>query len=108
MRSVRGRRRSLLAALGVLTAGALTLGACATADAPAAIEVTETTAGGAVTTTPSAGAAAPSGDSSSSPADPSGANTAVLDIAAPLVGGGQLNLSTLSDRPVLLWFWAPF
>lgn len=33
---------------------------------------------------------------------------AILQISAPLVGGGELDLATIGDRPVLLWFWAPF
>lgn len=33
---------------------------------------------------------------------------AVLRFSAPLVGGGDIELSTLAGRPVLLWFWAPW
>ncbi len=36
------------------------------------------------------------------------ANAAKLDQTVALVGGGELDLGTLTDRPVLLWFWAPF
>jgi hypothetical protein len=25
-----------------------------------------------------------------------------------LVGGGQLDLAAYMDKPLLLWFWAPF
>ncbi len=31
-----------------------------------------------------------------------------LKFAAPLVGGGDIELTTLAGRPVLLWFWAPW
>ena len=31
-----------------------------------------------------------------------------LEFAAPLVGGGEIELTTLAGRPVLLWFWAPW
>ncbi len=31
-----------------------------------------------------------------------------LKFSAPLVGGGDIELSTLAGRPVLLWFWAPW
>lgn len=33
----------------------------------------------------------------------------ILQIAAPLIGGGgEFDLATVGDRPVLLWFWSPF
>ena len=31
-----------------------------------------------------------------------------LQLSAPLVGGGDIELTTLAGRPVLLWFWAPW
>ncbi len=31
-----------------------------------------------------------------------------LKFSAPLVGGGEIELTTLAGRPVLLWFWAPW
>jgi hypothetical protein len=31
-----------------------------------------------------------------------------LRFRAPLVGGGEIDVSTLADRPVVLWFWAPY
>jgi hypothetical protein len=31
-----------------------------------------------------------------------------LRFTAPLVGGGELDLATLADKPVLMWFWAPY
>ena len=31
-----------------------------------------------------------------------------LQFAAPLIGGGDIELTTLAGRPVLLWFWAPW
>ncbi len=33
---------------------------------------------------------------------------AALQFSAPLVGGGDIELTTLAGRPVLLWFWAPW
>jgi hypothetical protein len=33
---------------------------------------------------------------------------AALRFRAPLVGGGEVDMSTLADRPVVLWFWAPY
>jgi hypothetical protein len=32
----------------------------------------------------------------------------ILRFSAPVVGGGELDLAAYGDRPVLLWFWAPF
>lgn len=32
----------------------------------------------------------------------------ILQVSAPLIGGGELDLATVADRPVLLWFWSPF
>jgi hypothetical protein len=31
-----------------------------------------------------------------------------LRFRAPLVGGGEIDMSMLADRPVVLWFWAPY
>lgn len=33
---------------------------------------------------------------------------AALDITAPLLGGGEIELGQYAGRPVLLWFWAPW
>ncbi|TVR22199.1 MAG: hypothetical protein EA389_13855 [Ilumatobacter sp.] len=32
----------------------------------------------------------------------------ILRFSSPVVGGGELDLAAFGDRPVLLWFWAPF
>lgn len=45
------------------------------------------------------------GDSSDAPA---GNAPAALQFTAPLVGGGQIDMSELGEQPVLLWFWAPW
>lgn len=31
-----------------------------------------------------------------------------LRFSAPIVGGDDLDLATLGDRPVVFWFWSPF
>ena len=31
-----------------------------------------------------------------------------LRFAAPLVGGGEVDLAGYAGQPVLLWFWAPY
>jgi hypothetical protein len=43
------------------------------------------------------------------PTDPDGpgVSNALLDVVAPLVGGGSIDLSGYSGRPLALWFWAP-
>lgn len=33
---------------------------------------------------------------------------AALQLTAPLVGGGEIELGAYAGRPVLLWFWAPW
>jgi hypothetical protein len=33
---------------------------------------------------------------------------AALRFRAPLVGGGEIDMATLADQPVVLWFWAPY
>jgi len=52
------------------------------------------------------------GDGSSAPAaataqEASAAGPDVLRFSAPIVGGGELDGSTLAGRPVAFWFWAP-
>ena len=32
---------------------------------------------------------------------------AALQFSAPLVGGGELDASTLAGKPTVFWFWAP-
>jgi hypothetical protein len=34
-------------------------------------------------------------------------STGVLELTAPLVGGGELDLGQYAGAPVALWFWAP-
>ncbi|HEX4983866.1 MAG TPA: hypothetical protein VFV63_19325 [Ilumatobacteraceae bacterium] len=33
---------------------------------------------------------------------------AALRFRAPLVGGGEIDMSTLAGKPVVMWFWAPY
>jgi hypothetical protein len=52
------------------------------------------------------------GSDSSSSTDTSSAATeqgssSVLELTAPLVGGGELDLGQYAGSPVALWFWAP-
>ncbi|MEX2627043.1 MAG: hypothetical protein WD225_09155, partial [Ilumatobacteraceae bacterium] len=64
---------------------------------------------------PAPATTAPTDDSTPAESTPAGSEpereaTApeILQVAAPLVGGGELDLATVGDRPLLLWFWAPF
>jgi len=36
-----------------------------------------------------------------------GSESELLEVRAPLVGGGSVDLSEFSGRPLALWFWAP-
>jgi hypothetical protein len=42
------------------------------------------------------------------PAAPAAAVPEALQFRAPLVGGGEIDMSTLAGKPVVLWFWAPY
>lgn len=81
-------------------------------DGSVASTTTTSTSGTAASTTAIPTTGAPGDDGSAGGDTNAGfatnVNASLLDIAAPLVGGGSLDLSTLGDRPVLLWFWAPF
>jgi hypothetical protein len=42
------------------------------------------------------------------PSSGSTVTSGALGFTAPILGGGSLDAGTLSGRPVLLWFWAPY
>jgi hypothetical protein len=53
------------------------------------------------------------GDAGDEPTDPTTPTAApevpeILQVTAPVVGGGEIDLAAYGDRPLLLWFWAPF
>lgn len=57
-------------------------------------------------------AACGSDSTATGPTDTSSAATeqgasSVLDVTAPLVGGGELDLGQYAGAPVAFWFWAP-
>ena len=89
----------------LLTAG-LVLAACGGSDEPAAVDTSAATSTTSAATSGEAPATTTVTDSGSAvvPADA----PAALQFAAPLVGGGDIELTTLAGRPVLLWFWAPW
>ncbi|MEM8902419.1 MAG: hypothetical protein AAGF02_01850 [Actinomycetota bacterium] len=89
MHAPRRRRRALPAAL---LAGALGLAACG--------------GGGSGT---SVDADAPPPESAPlTPSEASGVAVAQLDFTAPVVGGGELDASTLAGTDTIVWFWAPW
>ena len=53
------------------------------------------------------GAAADRGSSTDASIGAEGAGREVLRFSAPIVGGGELDGSTLAGRPAAFWFWAP-
>lgn len=42
------------------------------------------------------------------PSDLGGLSATAEAMPVNLVGGGQLDLAAYMDKPLLLWFWAPF
>jgi hypothetical protein len=82
------RRVATVVALG------LALAACGSSTSGDA--VTDTTAAPAATVPDASGGVVPEDA------------PAILQFSAPLIGGGDIELTTLAGRPVLLWFWAPW
>jgi hypothetical protein len=89
-------------ALGAIAAGAMLFAACgggsATDSAP------ESDAAPAAT---AAAVEAPTNDAAGDGAATNDAAPAALQFSAPLVGGGELDASTLAGKPTVFWFWAP-
>lgn len=52
-------------------------------------------------------AVAESGDTSDSPPASTAGVPQALQFTAPLVGGGEIDAASLSDKPTAFWFWAP-
>lgn len=89
------RRLAPLLAVGIV------LAACGSGS------VDETTSEATVPATAS-GETAPRTEANSGSAMAPADAPAALQFAAPLIGGGDIELTTLAGRPVLLWFWAPW
>lgn len=72
------------------------------------------TSSGSPPSTPRPAASEPTNQTAPSPLVDPASTVPVADVpealkfAAPLVGGGDIELTTLAGRPVLLWFWAPW
>ncbi len=92
--------------LSALAAGALLLAACGTSSD-----------GGSANTAPATEAVATPDTEPAAPADAASdavptdvdavAVPAALQFSAPLVGGGELDASSLAGKPTVFWFWAP-
>ena len=90
--------RTVIRRVAAVLAVGLVLAACGsdTSDDSATDTVTDTTAAPAATTPEASGGVVPDDV------------PAILQFSAPLIGGGDIELTTLAGRPVLLWFWAPW
>jgi hypothetical protein len=98
--------------LGAIAAGSLLFAACS--GGSASDSATESTAVGAAAPAAAEVAAAdpateaPSGDAATdADAATVEAAPAALQFSAPLVGGGEIDASTLAGKPTVFWFWAP-
>lgn len=96
------RRRLRMAAL--VAAAGLLASACGGAGDDAADTVASTIASATDSTT---------GDSAGSESNVASTESAmagapeILQFTSPLVGGGELDAASLSDKPTAFWFWAP-
>lgn len=106
------RRIIPLFAVGILAACGSSSG-----DTPVASGTTTAGAQAVATDAPDAASDTTNGDTTADVVDDvastdSGAAViaapAALQFSAPLVGGDDIELTTLAGRPVLLWFWAPW
>ena len=96
--------------LGAIAAGSMLLTACSGGSATdsateiAAEPATEVPAAEVPAAEATGDAAA--GDDAISDSDAAAA-PAALQFSAPLVGGGELDATTLAGKPTVFWFWAP-
>jgi hypothetical protein len=95
-------RRILLAALFAVALAVPT--ACGADMATPAASATTATP---TTTVAPIGGAAPTTTVGARDLGPAREVPAALDFAAPLVGGGELDLRQFAGTTVALWFWAP-
>ena len=89
-------RRSLCTAAFVLVAGFAVV-ACASSDSAD------------VATTAAPVATGPAADAGESTAQPGVVGDApeIMQFTSTLVGGGELDVAELSDKPTAFWFWSP-
>jgi len=62
----------------------------------------------ASTPAPTATPGSPDSTNTPAPDSPAAAVPEALQLNAPLIGGGEIELGAYAGRPVLLWFWAPW
>ena len=100
--------------LGIIAAGSLLFGACSdgsTTDSAAQIEISSLTTEIVANPSTDVLSAEATGDATASDdATTEGSAAAapsVLQFSAPLVGGGDLDATTLAGKPTVFWFWAP-
>lgn len=89
---------------------AAVIGACSDASPDAGAPAPSSTAGTTITessmTVPDATSTVPGGESSTTAA--TGPVPESINWTAPLIGGGEIDMSGFRDRGVMLWFWAPY
>jgi hypothetical protein len=91
------------AVLPLIAVGILAACGSAAGDGDDQVASPAATSAPAVTTTEGLPTPATSSDSAAPVSVPE-----ALGFTASLVGGGDIELTTLAGRPVLLWFWAPW
>lgn len=95
--------------LPAFAAGLLVLGACGGGSADDSTANTADVEATAPISTPEADQVDEAAPGSETPAASSDAVAvpAALQFSAPLVGGGEIDATTLAGTPTVFWFWAP-
>ena len=99
--------------LGIIAAGSLLSVGCSdasTTDSEAQIEISSLTTEVVANPSTDALTAEATGDAAASDdaiTEGNAAAPSVLQFSAPLVGGGDLDATTLAGKPTVFWFWAP-
>ena len=100
--------------LGIVATGSLLFGACSdgfTTDSAAQNETSSLTTEVVANPSTDVLSTEATGDATASDDATTEGNAAaapsVLQFSAPLVGGGDLDATTLAGKPTVFWFWAP-
>ena len=91
--------------LGAIAAGSLLFTACSGGSATDSATEIAVESANEVPAAEATGNAAASDDVISD--SDAAAAPAALQFSAPLVGGGELDATTLAGKPTVFWFWAP-
>lgn len=97
---LRTAQRARVMIAGLLAAGVLSAGCVATIEPDAGAQPTSGSVAPATSARPSTDAAHAGSDA--------GSDTRAEVMRMPLVGGGEIDLAAYLDKPLLLWFWAPY